>query len=106
LAREVRLSDHASFAGNPPCLVLPCTAVSRVLSSVLDASAARCREAITRHARGLSPEASPREETVRRALDTTATAVEDVRVNHCRRNVAMAEEFLHGPDIVPRLEKM
>jgi hypothetical protein len=89
-----------------PCLVLPCTAVSRVPSSVLDTSAARCRDAITRQARGLSSEAHPREETVHRALDTTAAAVEDMRGDHCRRNIAMAEECLHGPDVVPGLEKM
>lgn len=38
---------------------------------------------------------------VRRAADSTATPVQNVCVNHRGANVAMAQEFLYCPNVVP-----
>ena len=29
-----------------------------------------------------------------------------MRLNHCRRNIIMAQEFLHGPDVVVGLQEV
>lgn len=39
-------------------------------------------------------------QTVSRAADTTSASVQDVRVDHCRANVFVAQEFLHGTNVV------
>ncbi len=41
-----------------------------------------------------------------RTLDAQATAVEDVRVDHRRADVSVAEQFLDGANVVARLEQM
>ena len=43
-------------------------------------------------------------ETVERAADAAATAVEDVGVDHGGLDVFVAEELLYGADIVAALE--
>src|SRR6266550_4839539 len=43
---------------------------------------------------------------VRRTPYTQAPAVQDVRVDHDRPHVAMAQQLLHRPDVGPRLEQM
>ena len=49
---------------------------------------------------------APRQELIRRALDPTPAAIEDVTVNHRGLHVAVAEQLLHRTDIVPRGQEM
>ena len=39
-------------------------------------------------------------QTVGRAADAAPAAVQDVRVDHCRANVFVAQEFLNGTNVV------
>ena len=43
---------------------------------------------------------------VERAHNAAPTAIQDVRVDHRRAHVLVAEELLDGADVVPRFEKM
>ena len=43
---------------------------------------------------------------VERAADGEATSVKDVRVDHGRLHIRVAEEFLHSPDIIPGFEEV
>ena len=45
-----------------------------------------------------------RSSAVQWAADTAGTSVEDVRVDHAGRNVAVAEQLLDGPDVVSVFE--
>ena len=44
-------------------------------------------------------------QAVERADRAAATTIEHLRVDHCRPDVRMAEQFLHGADVVTRLEQ-
>src|SRR5262245_36221587 len=46
------------------------------------------------------------QDAVRRAQDAATAAVEHVRVDHRRRDIAMPEQLLDGADVVPSLEQM
>ena len=46
------------------------------------------------------------QDTISRAQDTAAAAIQDVRVDHGRADVAMAEELLDGADVVAVLEQV
>jgi hypothetical protein len=39
-------------------------------------------------------------------LDAAGTAAQDISVDHCRRNIAVAEELLDGADVVAALQKV
>ena len=69
LAREAKLTDRGRFAGyhHAPCAPLYLHLFWAV--KVLGSSTPLRGNAITCQARGLLPEAQPREEPVRRALD-------------------------------------
>jgi hypothetical protein len=43
---------------------------------------------------------APRQELIRRTLDPAPAAIEDMTVDHGGLHIAMAEEFLHGTDII------
>jgi hypothetical protein len=45
-------------------------------------------------------------QTIRRATNAQCTPVQDVRVNHRRADIGMAEQFLDRPNVVPVLEQM
>src|SRR5262249_10570681 len=44
--------------------------------------------------------------SVHRALDSLPAAVQNMGVNHSCAHVAVPEQFLHGPDVVPILQQM
>jgi hypothetical protein len=46
------------------------------------------------------------EHPIRGAPDGGGAAVEDVSVDHGRGDVAVAEQLLHGPDVMAVLEQM
>ena len=37
---------------------------------------------------------------VRRAAHAAAASIQDVRIDHCRSNVFVSKEFLHGANVV------
>jgi len=41
---------------------------------------------------------------IRRAADAVAAPVENVSIDHCRPNVTVAKQFLHGTDVVEKLK--
>ena len=45
-------------------------------------------------------------EQVGRATDTPSSPIQDVCVDHRCADVAMTEQFLDGPDVVPIFEQM
>ena len=49
---------------------------------------------------------SASEETVGRGLDASRTAVQDMRVDHRRGDVLVAEQFLHSADVATVLEEV
>ena len=49
---------------------------------------------------------SPTEEAVRRAVHRAGATIEDVGVDHRRGHVLVAEELLHGADVVAVLQEM
>lgn len=54
----------------------------------------------------MSAKPSPQTATHRGADDAATTAVEDMRIDHRRRHIRVAEQLLHGTDIVASLEEM
>src|ERR1051325_2222613 len=44
--------------------------------------------------------------SINRAFHSSASAIQHVRINHCRPYVFVAEQFLHCPYVVPALEQM
>lgn len=46
----------------------------------------------------------PGSEVVRTALHAAAASLQDVRVDHRRRDVAMPQQLLHRADVVARLQ--
>jgi len=45
-------------------------------------------------------------QTIGRTPDTQRTTIQDVRVNHRRADIRMAEQFLNRSNVVPVLEQM
>jgi hypothetical protein len=45
-------------------------------------------------------------EPIERAADALQALLEDVGVDHRRLDVLVAQQFLHGADVVPGLEEM
>ena len=43
---------------------------------------------------------------IRRAANATATTVQNMGVDHCRSNILVPKEFLHGSYVVTRLDQM
>ena len=43
---------------------------------------------------------------VGRALHSKRSTIDDMRVNHRRRDAGVAEQFLDGPDVIPVLEQV
>ncbi len=43
---------------------------------------------------------------IRRATDTSSTSVQNMGIDHCRANVLVSQEFLHGADVVAVGEQM
>jgi hypothetical protein len=39
-------------------------------------------------------------------LNAAAAAIQHMRVDHCRTDIAMPQQLLYGPDIVPVFEQM
>jgi len=56
--------------------------------------------------RALASEIRSRGSIVERAPNPAPAAVEHVGVNHCRRDVAMAEKLLDGANVISRLEEV
>jgi hypothetical protein len=50
------------------------------------------------------PDCSIPSETIDRAAHAERTAIEDVRVHHRRAHVGVAQQLLHGPNVVAILE--
>src|SRR5262245_61098473 len=53
-----------------------------------------------------SPGARDREDPVRRARHTGRAAIQDVGVDHCGGEIAVAEQLLHGSDVAAVLEQV
>ena len=52
------------------------------------------------------PSAHRDDATVRRAATASTASIQDMRVDHGRANVLVAQEFLHGADVVAIGQKM
>src|SRR5258707_15699517 len=48
----------------------------------------------------------PRLLSIKRTAHPFAAAIENMRVDHCRGDVLMAQQFLHRPDVVSALQQM
>jgi hypothetical protein len=46
----------------------------------------------------------PSPQAVRRTPDSVSSPIQDMSVYHGCRHVPVAQQFLHGPDVIPRLE--
>lgn len=48
----------------------------------------------------------PGNDLIQRTLNTDARLVQHMRINHCRAHVFVAQQFLHGANIVAVFEQM
>ena len=69
-------------------------------------SIAKIRLRVLRHIRSPVVGSPPRPELIERAPYSSPALVEHMRVNHGRRHVAMTEQFLDRPNVVPAFQEM
>ena len=61
---------------------------------------------LSRERRGLKPDCPLWSQAIDRTANPQRAPIEDVQVDHCRSDVAMPEQFLHGPDVVAVFQQM
>jgi hypothetical protein len=54
---------------------------------------------------GATEEPEPSYRQIQRAFGAAATLIDHVCVNHRRRDIVVAQQFLNGPDVRPTLEE-
>ena len=68
-------------------------------------SESSCRDAARLHG-GATPCSTTVSRRIQRAANPARVNVQDVRVNHRRRHIAMPEKLLHCSNVVPSLQQM